>query len=433
MSDIVCQKCGSANAVSDEAAGEGGAEIRCEQCGEKIPVEEQKPSVEPASGGADAGGTAEDSTGERKAAAKESEKEGPKFNTETVRDLASKSKPEPSIEDSGIVDVVKLLSAARAAGGEAQQPAGGDSALLGVKRPAVGPLSVAPEEAKKKGKGGTTIYAILAAGVVIGVAIVGAAWILKPGLQPIAGLEPNEGQQQAEATGPAETEPEAQPAEQPAPEQQSAGSEKAEPDEEKDKPARVRNREKESASASPDRGQGKTSRPAGEGGKKTETEPGSEQADETATTTETEQTGETAAAAETEPAEETAAKKPSADNRSMESLLDNAVVVAPIGSAKNEPGTAAAAKPARALPKKPSRDQVLDALRKVQRKVSACAGGRKGTAMTAIKVGSNGRVKSAKVSNVEEPVASCIEKAVGEARFPEFSDDEFSVNFPFML
>lgn len=427
MSDIVCEKCGSTNAASDEAVGEGRAEIRCEQCGEMIPVAERKPSVEPASSGADAGGTAEDSTGERKAAVKESETEGPKFNTETVRDLASRSKPEPSIEDSGIVDVVKLLSAARAAGGDDRQPSGGDSALLGVKRPAVGPLSVAPEEAKKKGKGGTTIYAILAAGVVIGVAIVGAAWILKPGLQPIAGLEPNQGQQQAEAAGPAETEPEAQPAEQPAPEQQSAESEKAEPDEEKDKPARLRNREKESASASPDRGQGKASRPAGE--KKSETE----QAEETATTTETEQPGEAAAAVETGPAEETAAKKPSADNRSMESLLDNAVVGAPIGSAKTEPGAAAAAKPARDLPKKPSRDQVLDALRKVQRKVSACAGGQKGTAMTAIKVGSNGRVKSAKVSNVEEPVASCIEKAVGEARFPEFSDDEFSVNFPFIL
>jgi hypothetical protein len=459
--EFVCEKCGATKTVSDEGAAPVAEEIPCDKCGEMIPLPGDKPEAaleaggetapetgdEPEAGAESASGSDEAPEAASRTSGKaapeageeQSEKRRPHigergedsllFDTDTLRKTATQDKP--SVEDSGIVDVVKLLSAARAAQSATPEPEGKDSALLGVKRPAVGPLSIAPEETEKDEGGGRTIYAILGAGALIGMALLAAAWILKPQLQPIAGLASSSDQPSADPAGAAQPDPETQQEEAEAIEPQPPASEEAEEREEESKLDRSRSKERARPPGASSKREAESSRKAVES--KTEAEPGSEgeAAGENSDPTPAEVAGDEA---NPTPAEEKTAAKPSNDDRSMESLLDNAVTGKPLsGAAESETAAAPAAKPARELPKKPSRDQVLDSLRRVQKKVSACAGGKKGMAMAAIKVASDGRVKSVKVSNVEEPAASCIEGAVKQAKFPEFSDPEFSINFPFQL
>jgi len=131
------------------------------------------------------------------------------------------------------------------------------------------------------------------------------------------------------------------------------------------------------------------------------------------------------------PASNSAKPKRSTGSESLDDLLSGAIS----GASKRRPArsTSSSSSSDSNLPKKPSRDQVMSALRKVQPAVSSCAGGQKGVAMAQIVVASSGRVKSVNVTQVTGAVASCIARAVRGARFPQFSDQQFSVKFPFRL
>jgi len=124
-------------------------------------------------------------------------------------------------------------------------------------------------------------------------------------------------------------------------------------------------------------------------------------------------------------------KKHSTGKESIDDLLAGALS----GSAKpkTRKTTTAAESAGPKLPSKPSRDDVLSSLRKVQPAVQDCAKGQSGIAMADIVVANSGRVKNVRVSRVTGPVAGCIARAVRKAKFPKFSSPEFSVSFPFRL
>jgi predicted Zn finger-like uncharacterized protein len=98
---------------------------------------------------------------------------------------------------------------------------------------------------------------------------------------------------------------------------------------------------------------------------------------------------------------------------------------------------AAPAKPVgESLPPTPSRDDVLTALKSVAPRVSACGGGQSGLATAKISVaGATGRVTGVDVSGqfAGTPVASCVAKEVGKAKFPRFATPTFAVTFPFKI
>lgn len=137
---------------------------------------------------------------------------------------------------------------------------------------------------------------------------------------------------------------------------------------------------------------------------------------------------EAAPAAAPEPVAAPAPKKSGGD-QSIDDLL---------GAALGGKAKPAAAKPAasESLPSSPGRDDVLGALKGVAPKVSACGGGQSGIATAKIGVaGSTGRVTSVDVSGqfAGTPVAACVAKEVGKAKFPKFSQPSFSVTFPFKI
>lgn len=104
---------------------------------------------------------------------------------------------------------------------------------------------------------------------------------------------------------------------------------------------------------------------------------------------------------------------------------------ASIAAAKNAEASAAAT--GFGLPEKPSKDQVMSALRSVQPEISLCGQGQGGVAMAHIVIGSSGRVRSVQVTQVSGPIASCVARAVRGVRFPQCSAPEFSVSIPFKL
>jgi hypothetical protein len=117
------------------------------------------------------------------------------------------------------------------------------------------------------------------------------------------------------------------------------------------------------------------------------------------------------------------AKAEPAKSRSIDDLIDNAVV---------NP----AAKPASNLPEQPSRDDVVGAMRGIESTVQACGAtdGVTGVAEVAITVsGTTGRVTNAVVSGITGPTGSCIAKAARAASFPKFSKPTFSVKYPYKL
>lgn len=129
-------------------------------------------------------------------------------------------------------------------------------------------------------------------------------------------------------------------------------------------------------------------------------------------------------------APEPAPAKKSGD-QSIDDLLSGAL------GAKPKPA-AASPKPSasESLPSSPSRDEVLSALKAVSPKVSACGNGQSGIATAKIGVaGSTGRVTSVDVSGqfAGTPVAACVAREVGKAKFPRFSQPSFSVTFPFKI
>jgi predicted Zn finger-like uncharacterized protein len=123
------------------------------------------------------------------------------------------------------------------------------------------------------------------------------------------------------------------------------------------------------------------------------------------------------------------APKKSSGDQSIDDLLSGAL------GKPSKP--AAAPKPAgESLPSTPSRDDVLTALKAVAPKVSACGGGQSGLATAKITVaGPTGRVTGVDVSGqfAGTPVASCVAKEAGKAKFPRFATPTFSVTFPFKI
>jgi hypothetical protein len=124
----------------------------------------------------------------------------------------------------------------------------------------------------------------------------------------------------------------------------------------------------------------------------------------------------------------------SAASKNKESI-DDILALAVQGKAKKEQKeqTPSAAAPSSKLPAKPSREDVLRALRTVQPAVKKCARGKGQVATADITVASTGRVKSVRMNSVSAPVASCMAREVQKARFPKFSSPIFSVRFPFQL
>ncbi len=96
---------------------------------------------------------------------------------------------------------------------------------------------------------------------------------------------------------------------------------------------------------------------------------------------------------------------------------------------KAEPKAQPAA--ADALPKTPSREQMLAALGKAKAKAVKCKG--TGVATAAITLTGSGRVTSVSVSGVEGGVKSCVENAVRSTSFPKFQESTFAVKYPFKL
>ena len=87
-------------------------------------------------------------------------------------------------------------------------------------------------------------------------------------------------------------------------------------------------------------------------------------------------------------------------------------------------------------PKVPSKGQILDAMKSVEADVQQCNEGTdvRGVAIVALEIrGETGQVTTAQVRQVNDAVAACIERAVRSIRFPKFSDDTFSVTFPYRL
>jgi predicted Zn finger-like uncharacterized protein len=123
--------------------------------------------------------------------------------------------------------------------------------------------------------------------------------------------------------------------------------------------------------------------------------------------------------------------KKSGGDQSIDDLLSGAL------GAKAAPSKPAASKPAAAdLPSTPSRDDVLGALKAVAPKVSACGNGQTGIAAAKIGVsGATGKVTSVDVGGqfAGTPVAACVAREAGKARFPKFANPSFSVTFPFKI
>jgi hypothetical protein len=135
-----------------------------------------------------------------------------------------------------------------------------------------------------------------------------------------------------------------------------------------------------------------------------------------------------AVAAKPEPTPAKPADKPKSNgNSSIDDLLNDA-----IGGKGNAVGAKSSA-PAN-LPEKPSRDDVLNAMKGVTDAVKACSGGQPGVAFANVTVvGKTGMVANVDVTGVTGDVAPCIGKAVRKARFPKFSAENFQVKFPFRL
>ncbi len=136
-----------------------------------------------------------------------------------------------------------------------------------------------------------------------------------------------------------------------------------------------------------------------------------------------------APAAPAAPAPAPAAPKQSSVDKSIDDLLDSALNGKP--AAKK-----AAPAPAANLAATPTRDEVIDAMKGVAPRVQACGNGQSGVATAKIVVaGPTGRVTSVEVSGqfAGTPVASCIVKEVGKAKFPKFSNATFSVAYPFKI
>lgn len=105
------------------------------------------------------------------------------------------------------------------------------------------------------------------------------------------------------------------------------------------------------------------------------------------------------------------------------------------GSSKPSPSPSPA--PTKSLPEKPTKSDVISALKKVTPKVKSCGKGETGVATVSINIaGATGKVTSASVVSGPfkgKPQAGCIVGAVKKARFPKFQQKKFSVSYPFVI
>jgi len=124
-----------------------------------------------------------------------------------------------------------------------------------------------------------------------------------------------------------------------------------------------------------------------------------------------------------EPPKDEKASAPATGGDDIDSLLLGAIDKK--ATPKPEPAAASA------LPKTPTRDQMLAALGKAKAKAGKCKG--TGVATAAITLAGSGRVASVSVTGVEGGAKSCVENAVRSTPFPKFEQDTFAVKFPFKL
>ena len=86
-------------------------------------------------------------------------------------------------------------------------------------------------------------------------------------------------------------------------------------------------------------------------------------------------------------------------------------------------------------PEAPAREQVVSALEQVRPALLACVGDRHGLASVRLTVSPTGRVRHAVVTGDFDgtPEGSCIARTVRSAQFPPFTQESFSVRYPFQL
>lgn len=111
----------------------------------------------------------------------------------------------------------------------------------------------------------------------------------------------------------------------------------------------------------------------------------------------------------------------------IDALLDEALV---------GPGRAAPQASAPALPETPSAADVTGAIKVLVPAIRGCAGGQQGVAVLSLVVGSDGRVRDARIEGapfVGTAAGTCMEGVARRARFPRFARPTFRVQLPLQL
>ena len=114
-------------------------------------------------------------------------------------------------------------------------------------------------------------------------------------------------------------------------------------------------------------------------------------------------------------------------DQSLDDLVEGA-----LSSKRSAKAEAAVESEDSALPKTPSRDEMLAALSKAKSMVAKCKGS--GMAKVSIIVkGPLGRASKVSVDGVEGSARSCVESAIKRTSFPKFQQESFAVKAPFKL
>ncbi len=92
---------------------------------------------------------------------------------------------------------------------------------------------------------------------------------------------------------------------------------------------------------------------------------------------------------------------------------------------------------AKKLPPKPSKDDIMGAMRRVNSAMCATRDRSiSGTVKVRITAVSSGAITGAQVENAPfktSPVGACLEREVKKQRFPAFSESSISFSFPFKI
>jgi hypothetical protein len=124
------------------------------------------------------------------------------------------------------------------------------------------------------------------------------------------------------------------------------------------------------------------------------------------------------------------------DRSDMDRFLDDALQSPAAARAKEKAATAADGPGGDSdLPLVPSREQVTKAVVVLLPAIRGCAMGRQGTAMVSIVVRNDGRVARARVGGTfaGTAIGRCIEGVVRKARFPEFRQSTFRIQYPIAI